>query len=118
MLADCLYQNTWFTALLAVDEYRTEARRDACVCCLTHPGHTPALASRPSIWSASFSCLASLIVKTPTKILVVIVTMSCLAGGIYGTIHLKMEFKPEWLMDPHSEGITFPALVPHSASDY
>ena len=100
-------QNTWFTALLAVDEYRREAGRDGCLCCLLHTNHhTSDRPSQPSIWSPAFRLLAQVLVRTPAKICVVLVTLSCLAGGIYGTLHLNMEFKPEWLMDPNSEGRT------------
>ena len=86
-----------------MDEYRRESSRDACLCCILHPDHSEDN-TRPSLWSTTFRLLASLIVKTPAKILVVLITLSCLAGGIYGTIHLNMEFKPERLMDPGSEG--------------
>ena len=115
-----MLQSTWFTALLAIDEYRVEARRDACLCCLVHPGHVSAETAESaesaetgdtrgrsaSVWTRLFSGLSRLLVTVPAKILVTLVTLGCLAGGIFGTLHLKMEFKPEWLMDPNSEGKT------------
>ena len=112
-----MLQSTWFTALLAIDEYRVEARRDACLCCLVHPGHVSAETAESaetgdtrgrsaSVWTRLFSGLSRLLVTVPAKILVTLVTLGCLAGGIFGTLHLKMEFKPEWLMDPNSEGET------------
>ena len=57
-----------------------------------------------SVWTRLFSGLSRLMVTIPVKIIVTLVTLGCLAGGIYGTLHLSMEFKPEWLMDPNSEG--------------
>ena len=56
------------------------------------------------MWTRLFSGLSRLMVTVPVKIIVTLVTLGCLAGGIYGTLHLRMEFKPEWLMDPNSEG--------------
>ena len=108
-----MFQSTWFTALLAIDEYRVEAQRDACLCCIVHTGHQ-ATSGAPgaghegtrgaSVWTRMFSGLSRLLVTIPVKIIVTLVTLGCLAGGIYGTLHLSMEFKPEWLMDPTSEG--------------
>ena len=117
-----MFQSTWFTALLAIDEYRVEARRDACLCCIVHPGPSghpqPSGTSeggqgdtRASVWTRLFSGLSRLLVTIPVKIIVTLVTLGCLAGGIYGTLHLRMEFKPEWLMDPNSEGET--KILPH-----
>ena len=37
ILSIFFFQSTWFCALLAVDEYRVEAKRDGCFCCLVHP---------------------------------------------------------------------------------
>ena len=86
-----------------------EAHRDACLCCIVHtpghpPGHQTTGVTRASVWTRLFSGLSRLLVTIPVKIIVTLVTLGCLAGGIYGTLHLRMEFKPEWLMDPNSEG--------------
>ncbi len=37
------------------------------------------------------------------KVGVVASTLGLLACGTYGLINLRMEFRPEWLMDPKSE---------------
>ena len=37
------------------------------------------------------------------KVVVLVCTLGILSAGITGLINLKMEFKPEWLMDPQSE---------------
>ena len=68
------------------------------------PGHQTSGVTRASVWTRLFSGLSRLLVTIPVKIIVTLVTLGCLAGGIYGTLHLRMEFKPEWLMDPNSEG--------------
>ena len=43
-----LFQSTWFTALLAIDEYRVEKRRDACLCCLVHNNSSSSNSSNSS----------------------------------------------------------------------
>ena len=55
------------------------------------------------MWTRLFSGLSRLLVTIPVKFIVTLVTLGCLAGDIYGTLHLRMKFKPEWLMDPNSE---------------
>ena len=65
---------------------------------------TPGEQGSASVWSSMFRWVSQTLVMVPVKILVVLVTLTCLAGGIYGTLYLRMEFKPEWLMDPNSEG--------------
>ena len=97
-----IVQSTWFTALLAIDEYRVNKRLDGCLCCILHTDSS-ADQARLSVWSRVFRSLSQLLVTTPVKIMVSVVTVSCLAGGVLGTLNLTMEFKPEWLMDPNSE---------------
>jgi hypothetical protein len=42
------------------------------------------------------------------KVLVLVVTALLLSCGLYGLISLRMEFRPEWLMDPKSESKSQP----------
>ena len=77
-----------------------EAGRDACLCCIVHghqdtPGAGHQEARSASVWTRLFSGLSRLMVTVPVKIIVTLVTLGCLAGGIYGTLHLRMEVKPE-----------------------
>lgn len=47
------------------------------------------------------------ITSGPVKYLVLLVTAGFLGAGMWGVAELKQEFKPEWLMDPQSEGEVF-----------
>ena len=55
--------------------------------------------------SAMFELLAQFLTETPIQLLVMLVTIIFLALGIYGTINLRKEFRPEWLVDPDAEGM-------------
>ena len=84
-----------------------ERSRDACLCCIVHSSTSHVSSGShvsASVWTSLFRFVSKILVTIPAKIIVVLVTLSCLAGGIYGTMYLRMEFKPEWLMDPNSEG--------------
>ena len=60
--------------------------------------------ARASVWTPVFSALSRLLVTAPAKLAVAALTLGLLGGGVFGTLHLDMEFKPEWLMDHNSEG--------------
>ena len=90
-------------ALLTIDEYRIEARRDGLCCWILHP--TQSEKSRLcSNQTTFFDVVAKVLVKGPMKTLVGAITIALLIVGAYGMNQLKMEFRPEWLMDPAAEG--------------
>jgi len=97
------FQSTWFTALLAIDEYRVDAHRDGCLCCLVHTDFTRKQEESQGMLAKIFKVYSNFLVSIPFKISTIIVTLGLLGVGIFGIIHLRMEFKPEWLMDPDSE---------------
>ena len=39
----------------------------------------------------------------PVKVVVLPSCLSLLSVGLYGMTRLKMEFRPEWMLDPESE---------------
>ena len=39
----------------------------------------------------------------PVKVAVLLTCLSLLSMGIYGMTRLKMEFRPEWMLDPEAE---------------
>ena len=44
------------------------------------------------------------------KVIVLLFTLALITVGTIGLTHLRMEFKPEWLMDPESESNLFLTL--------
>ena len=91
-------------ALLTLDEYRIEGRRDGLCCCIIHHTNTRDRGRFCSDQTKMFEVLANQLVKGSVKLLVAILTLLLLIAGVHGITSLKMEFKPEWLMDPAAEG--------------
>ena len=95
-------------ALLTIDEQRIEKRRNACCCCFVHR-RNEATTDEPSNMRASsftskcFQILAKAQTLPITKTCILTVTSMLLGFGIYGMTLLKMEFRPEWMLDPETE---------------
>ena len=56
--------------------------------------------------SSCFRCfewLSRMIVQLPVKLVVMLLTMIMLVSGILGISRLRMEFRPEWMLDPETE---------------
>eukprot|EP00092_Neocalanus_flemingeri_P040503 GFUD01044108.1.p1 GENE.GFUD01044108.1~~GFUD01044108.1.p1 ORF type:complete len:1044 (-),score=198.42 GFUD01044108.1:97-3228(-) len=100
------FQTTWFVALLAIDEYRVEAHRNGCCCCFIHSNRIKPDTQEtrsPGKTAKVFKIIAEALITGPVKIGVVLSTAVLLVIGVYGMAQLKMEFRPEWLMDPAAE---------------
>ena len=50
-----------------------------------------------------FGWISEQLMKLPVKVTVVITCLTLLSLGVYGMTRLKMEFRPEWMLDPESE---------------
>ena len=50
-----------------------------------------------------FEWLGRSIITYPVKILVILTTATLLGFGVFGITLLKMEFRPEWMLDPETE---------------
>jgi len=100
------FQTTWFVALLAIDEYRVESHRNGCCCCYVHPapeGEEEEEFRGPGRTTKMFSVVAEYLVSGPAKIGIIFSTAVLLVIGVYGMAQLKMEFRPEWMLDPAAE---------------
>ena len=52
-----------------------------------------------------FKILATKLISMSAKTGVLLFTGILLVIGVYGMAHLKMEFRPEWMLDPDAEGL-------------
>lgn len=50
-----------------------------------------------------FEFLSVKLILVPVKLLVILITSIILGFGLYGLTLLKMEFRPEWMLDPETE---------------
>lgn len=116
------FQITWFVALLTIDERRVEQRRNACCCYVVQQrqkaeeiletkdsldDEAEAVncvgGARDGLTGLMFSRLARLLVSPLVKAGVMAATLGLLTTGLWGMTSLKMEFRPEWMLDPETE---------------
>ena len=114
-----MFQITWFVALLTIDERRVEQRRNACCCYVVHQrqkaeeiletkdeaGAVNCVggARDQGLTGLMFSRLARLLVSPLVRAGVMAATLGLLTTGLWGVTSLKMEFRPEWMLDPETE---------------
>lgn len=93
ILALFILQSTFFVACLTLDQKRIVARRDAILCCLTYKSFEPNKCSQKNFLALAFeNYIGPFLMKTPSKIVVMLVTVSLLGVNIYGFYHLKQDF--------------------------
>ena len=100
-----LLQLSWFTAWLALDERRKEARRDGLVPCLQHPVDFKPLGC--SITSPRLSASLSSLYERVTshwayKLTVLLISAGLLSLGIMGWANIVHRFDPELLLPAES----------------
>ena len=61
----------------------------------------------PGRTTKMFSVVAEYLVSGPAKIGIIFSTAVLLVIGVYGMAQLKMEFRPEWMLDPAAEGFNY-----------
>ena len=106
---------TWFVALLTLDERRVERHRNGCCCCLLSARHREREREgegevarqtdhiKLGVISRLFGWISEKLILWPVKVLVLLTCLSLLALGVFGISQLKVEFRPEWMLDPESE---------------
>ncbi|KAH9519679.1 hypothetical protein Btru_003303 [Bulinus truncatus] len=95
ILALFLLVSTVFSAALALDEHRFQSRRDACICCYKHKESYTfnKCSSGKSFLQLIFGdYFGPFLLKLPTKVLVILLTLGMAGLGIWRAIQLRQDF--------------------------
>jgi len=95
-------QATWFFAWFSLDQRRVEAKRNGTLPCFVHVDYTPNRFSQKDFLKTFFNALSGFILKTPIKIIILILTAAVFGISVWGNIELRQEFNPVWFLPPES----------------
>ena len=109
-----IYQITWFTAWLVIDQRRMLANRNACLPCIK-TNSTNENKSNTGCGNGLPNCLqfpileyfSSFLTRIPVKIIVILLTVVIFVASIYGNVLITEEFDPWLFLDPNSYVATF-----------
>ncbi len=90
-----LYIITFFFSCFVLDEMRSEALRDACICCWKKSDW-----NTQSLLSSAFGRYAKLLLTLPGQIVSLILTTVLLGISIWGVTQLEPEFDPTIFITP------------------
>ena len=96
------FQCTFFVAWMTLDQKRLESHRNGCCPCYQHKEYTPNAVAQRNISQSVFEAYGNLLMKTPTKITLLVVTLALTGLGIWGNILLEQRFDPTWFLPPES----------------
>jgi len=97
-------QVTHFVAWFSLDQRRQVAKRDGCLCCIVHNNFKPENHSNEkSYLNRIFAQVGKLLTFNSVKIIVILLCVTFLSIGIWGTMSLTQEYQPEWLLPADSE---------------
>ena len=95
---------TLFTALLTLDARRQHDERDACLCCLklSSDYKAPGFSEKNILQSFLGNSFSSMVLSTPGKIVILLVTAGLFGTGIYGLLQLEQNFDFIWFLPSDS----------------
>ena len=109
-----LYQITFFSAWLVIDQRRLLANRNACLPCIKSKQNETKIQSKSCSWTFDLvGKYADFLAYKTTKITVLFATLGLLIASLYGNYMLEEEFDPWLFLSPKSYVAKFKA-----AQDY
>ena len=85
---------------MAIDQKRVEASRNACFPCYKHRDWNPNLRITKDYSKLIFNGYGKFLMKTPSKVCVILLTMMITALAVWGNINLEQRFDPAWFLPP------------------
>ncbi|XP_065576700.1 patched domain-containing protein 3-like isoform X2 [Artemia franciscana] len=103
-----IFVMTFFVALIAIDESRQDQRRDGCFFYRQPDSWKPSALSQKELLRLFFEKFyGPLLMKTPTKIFVIILTLIFTGVNTWGVLQLKQDFDPNWYLRDGSHPTSF-----------
>lgn len=104
ILVTFLLQITFFVACFTLDVKRIEQKRNGTLPCIVHENFTPKSSdiSNTISWKFINFLYSKIILTTPGKIFVVLVSLITLSISIMGLLQLQQWFDPQWLIPKES----------------
>ncbi|XP_033117037.1 patched domain-containing protein 3-like isoform X2 [Anneissia japonica] len=104
-----IFSILFFTATLSLDQRRINSRRNACCCCIQYgDDYEPSECGQKNRFQRFFEVVyAPFLMKTPVKVVVLIITACFLGFGIWGFIELEQFFDFRWFLPADSYATEF-----------
>ncbi|XP_020280912.1 Niemann-Pick type protein homolog 1B-like isoform X2 [Pseudomyrmex gracilis] len=104
VLVTFLLQITFFIACFTLDAKRIEQKKNGMLPCIVHENFTPKLSDPSSALSWRFinALYSRVILTTPGKIIVILITIAAMSISITGLLRLEQWFDPLWLLPKES----------------
>lgn len=94
---------TFFVALAVLDERRKVSRRIGCCFRPRKDNWQPPACSQRELLKLFFERFyGPFLLRTPVKVVVLIVTVAMVSVNIWGTLQLEQNFDPNWYLKEHS----------------
>jgi len=93
---------TFFVAIMYLDQIRLEENRDGLCPCFKHKTNKGNFLTKMDISRYIFDLYGKLLMKTPSKIFVVLLTLATTGVGIWGNLLLEQKFDPASFLPPDS----------------
>ncbi|XP_024875784.1 NPC intracellular cholesterol transporter 1-like isoform X1 [Temnothorax curvispinosus] len=99
-----LLQITFFTACFTLDARRIERKRNGMLPCIVHENFTPKSLdiSNAISWKFINFLYSKIVLTTPGKIIIVLITLVTMSISITGLLRLQQWFDPTWLLPKES----------------
>jgi hypothetical protein len=87
---------------MTLDQKRLESHRNGCCPCYKHEEYTPNVIAKKNIAQSVFEAYGNILMKGPTKAILLAVTVALTGLGIWGNVLLEQRFDPTWFLPPES----------------